>query len=385
MAFHLTGEWLAVATWDDGLTFGSTLWETARFSAEGAHRALKFSRDGTRLGFAPTREEAGLMEVAIPFAFRAWKSDAGPEESFNLAISDDGKWAVTTSATKAHLWDTTARVKVDSRSLPAKAIWVEPLFQSSNQCVYVSAASFGVRRWTLAKAPDGRLRFGEERTICETNGFMAQRFAFDGRSLVVGDYRQRPPTISLWLDGDPTRARKLAGDQPITGYRLVPGTRWAVTTSILESDVWLWDFETGERLRHLGLNGRASAEPSANGRWLVGRSREEFGVWEVGTWKRLTRWPARLDEASLTLFSSPDSRLLATYNPGGRFLLRELPSGEDLVLLTPPQPIPVQNFQFSPDSRRLLFMSNNGQMFDWNLSEIRQDLANLGLDWADRR
>ena len=170
----------------------------------------------------------------------------------------------------------------------------------------------------------------------------------------------------------------------MTGYRLVPGSRWAVTTSILESDVWIWDFETGQRLRNLGLDGRASAEPLANGRWLVARSREEFGVWEVGTWKRLTRWPARLDEASLTLFSSPDSRLLATYNPGGRFLLRELPSGEEVVLLTPPHSIPVQNFQFTPDGARLLFMSNNGQMFEWNLNEIRQDLARLGLDWPDR-
>ena len=39
MDFHPEGEWLAVATWDDALTCGSTEWDSARFSAEGAHRA----------------------------------------------------------------------------------------------------------------------------------------------------------------------------------------------------------------------------------------------------------------------------------------------------------------------------------------------------------
>lgn len=86
----------------------------------------------------------------------------------------------------------------------------------------------------------------------------------------------------------------------------------------------------------------------------------------------------------MTIFSTPDSRLLATYNPAGRFLLRELPSGEEVLLLTPPQPIPVQNFQFTPDGARLLFLSNNGQMFEWNLAEIRQQFARLGLDWSPK-
>ena len=384
MAFHPTREWLAVATWDDGLICGSAEWDNARFTVESAHRALAFSLDGRRLAYAPTREELGIMEVAMPSAFRTWQSGAGTEEAFKLVASDDGKWAVTTSATMAHLWDTTSRARVDSRALPAKAIWVEALFGPGNECVYVSAASFGVWRWTLTNGPDGRLRFGTAQLIGEESGFMTSRFANDRRSLVVGEHAGgRGPTMWLWPDADPKRARKLAGDFPMTGYAVVPGSRWALTTAIAQPDVWIWDFETGERLRRLGLAGRASSEPLANGRWVVARNRDEFGVWETGTWKRVAQWPARPDEASMTVYSSPNSRLLATYNASGRFVLRELPSGEELILLTPPQSIPVQNFQFSVDSARLLFVSNNGQMFDWDLSEIRRELAKLGLDWSD--
>ena len=385
MAFHPTREWLAVATWDDGLVFGSPEWDNARFTVESAHRVLSFSLDGRFLAYAPTREELGIMEVAMPSAFRAWQSDRGTEEAFRLVASEDGKWAVTTSATMAHLWDTIAGVKVDSRALPEKAIWVEAFFGPENQDVYVSAASFGVWHWRLTNGPDGRLRFGDARLTGENRGFMALRFANDGRSLVVGEHRgDGGPTMWLWPDADPQRARKLAGNFPMTGYGVVPHTRWAVTTAIAQPDVWIWDFETGERLRNLGLKGRASSEPLANGRWLVARNRDEFGVWETGTWKRVAQWPARPDEASMTIYSSPDSRLLATYNASGRFVLRELPGGKELILLTPPQSIPVQNFQFSADSTRLLFMSNNGQMFDWDLREIRHELAKLELDWPDR-
>jgi eukaryotic-like serine/threonine-protein kinase len=384
MAFHPTREWLAVATWDDGLVFGSTEWDNARLTVESAHRALSFSLDGGRLAYAPTREELGIMEVAMPSAFRAWQSDTGTEEAFKLVLSEDGKWAVTTSATMAHLWDTIAGVKVDSRALPEKAIWVEAFFGPENEYVYVSAASFGVWQWKLTDGPDGRLRFGDARLTGENRGFMALRFANDGRSLVVGEHRgDGGRTMWLWPDADPKRARKLAGGFPMTGYGVVPHTRWAVTTAIGQPDVWIWDFETGERLRNLGLDGRASSDPLANGRWLVARNRDEFGVWETGTWKRVAQWPARPDEASMTIYSSPNSRMLATHNASGRFVLRELPGGKELILLTPPQSIPVQNFQFSAESKRLLFVSNNGQMFDWDLSEIRRELAKLKLDWPD--
>jgi hypothetical protein len=116
---------------------------------------------------------------------------------------------------------------------------------------------------------------------------------------------------------------------------------------------------------------------------VVAKTAEEFGVWEVNSWKRLARWPARPDETPMNILTSPDSRLLATHNPSGRFVLRALPNGKELLLLTPPQAIPVQYHQFSPDSNRLRFMGNNGQIFEWDLLAIRQELARLGLDWPE--
>jgi hypothetical protein len=266
---------------------------------------------------------------------------------------------------------------------------VEVLFGAGNECIYVSAAGFGVRRIGLTNAPDGQLQFNDERTLGDPNSFLTVASVDDGRSLIVTENHPRlkadakGPTVWLWPDADPQRARRLAGDFPLLGYRQIPRTRWGLTTAQITPDVWIWDFDRGERIANLGLTGRSSSAVTRNGRWIVARTREEFGVWEVGSWKRLTRWPARSDEASMNLFTSPDSRLIATHRAGGRFVLRQVPTGEDLLELDPPQPISIQYHQFSPNSTRLLFMDNNGRMFDWDLREIRGELAKLGLDWSD--
>jgi hypothetical protein len=62
-------------------------------------------------------------------------------------------------------------------------------------------------------------------------------------------------------------------------------------------------------------------------------------------------------------------------------MLRELPNGHEVLLLPPPYAIPIQHFQFTPDSTRLLFVGNSGQMFDWDLREIRLELEKLKLEW----
>ncbi|HXG47313.1 MAG TPA: serine/threonine-protein kinase [Methylomirabilota bacterium] len=389
LAFHPTSDRLAVATWQSGLVWGPLRAPGQRLFIEGAFRALRFSTDGTRLGYAPARDELGVLEVVAPATLHEWRRHSpATEDSFTLAASADGRWVATISSTALRLWDADRRKEIDSRPTPRKGVWAEVLFGPSNECLYYSNPSFGVRRVTLTNAADGGLRLGEERLVGEPRGFIATRFAPDGRSLVVGDHRRVmqgervPLTVWLWPEADPARARKLADGFPLNGYRPLRGGRFAVTTHQLEPDVWIWDFESGQRLRSLGIPMPVSSEPTQNGRWLVTRTTQGFAVWEVGTWKRLSQWPARADEAPpMNIFSSPDSRMIGTHNPGGRFVLRELPGGNELLLLTPPHPISVQHYQFSPDSTRLFYLSGNGRLFDWDLAQIRAELAKLHLDW----
>jgi hypothetical protein len=222
------------------------------------------------------------------------------------------------------------------------------------------------------------------RAIGPTNRFLTVGFAYDGRSLVVTENQGGSSSglvAWLWPDADPGRARKLASDHPLLGYIVVPGSRWAMTTALVAPDVSIWNFDTGERVHALGLGARSSGKPSPNGRWLVAKTADEFGVWEVGTWKALVRGVGQSDETPMNLVCSPDSRIFVTHTPGGRFVLRGLPDGREIIRLTPPQSIPVQSHQFTADGGRLIFMGNNGELFEWNLPELRRELGALGLDW----
>jgi WD40 repeat protein len=217
-------------------------------------------------------------------------------------------------------------------------------------------------------------------------------FASDGRSLIVAEHhRQRsndriPPTVWLWPDGNPATARKLAEGVPLVGYRIVAGSPWAVTTDRVTPDVWIWNFETGEQMRSLGIPVQVNSEPIANGRWVATRTSKEFCVWETGTWRAISRWPARPDEQDNgSIISSKDGRLLATSTADGSLVLRELPTGTDLIRLIPPHSLAAREWVFSPDCKRLIIVLRNGQVVEWDLAELRRELAKLGLDWRNSR
>ena len=131
---------------------------------------------------------------------------------------------------------------------------------------------------------------------------------------------------------------------------------------------------------------QVNSEPTANGRWIATRTSKEFCVWETGTWRVLSRWPARPEEQdSGSIISSKDSRLLATDAADGAFVLRELPHGTELVRLIPPHSLAAREWLFSPDSNRLIIVTRNGQVVEWDLAELRRELAKLKLDWKISR
>lgn len=65
-------------------------------------------------------------------------------------------------------------------------------------------------------------------------------------------------------------------------------------------------------------------------------------------------------------------------------MVRYLPSGEELMTLSPSHAMQLASWGFSPDSKRLFVMQKNGEVCDWNLSELRRELRELGLDWHEK-
>src|SRR6185295_17509262 len=108
---------------------------------------------------------------------------------------------------------------------------------------------------------------------------------------------------------------------------------------------------------------------------------EEFAVWEVGTWRKVSRWVAPEESASPALIASPDSKWLASGTPNGRISLRRLPEGSEVVTLSPPQRLRPADWAFSRDSKRLFILLQTGHIWAWDLPELKQQLVELGLAW----
>jgi WD40 repeat protein len=392
LAFSEASRSLIAATWNDQLVWGSTPTKEFRLTVPGAHRALRFASDGRKLGYAPSTDELGLLEAVTPSVWHAWQMTSAPALlCFSIDISTDGRWVVASAVDGLHLWDTERRAEVASHPVPVKPWWM-PAFFGPDASIYYSSATFGVRRVELihtnALHGQSRIQFGSDQQLSAPRDYMALGLAADGRSVIIGENRRQsmndrtPPTIWVWPDGNPSAARKLAEAFPTVGYRTIPGSPWAVTTDRIVPDAWIWNFETGGRVRSLGIPVQVNSEPTRNGRWLATRTRQELAVWEIGTWRAISRWPARPDEQdSGDIISSKDSRLLATDTSDGAIVLRELPGGAELMTLTPPRPLAVRHWTFSPDGARLIVLARNGQVVEWDLTELRRELAKMGLDW----
>jgi hypothetical protein len=78
---------------------------------------------------------------------------------------------------------------------------------------------------------------------------------------------------------------------------------------------------------------------------------------------------------------SPDGRMMARTLDGHKIQLLETATSKILATLEAPEALNLGRFQFSPDGTRLAAMEMNQQVQLWDLRLLRQDLAQMNLDW----
>jgi WD40 repeat protein len=388
LIFHPDGQSLALADWGGELIWGSLQGHGFRLRTEAAQRALDFSADGKRIAYSPSRDELAMLELAQPQVLREWTPLSEPvRNTYAIAVSSDGRWVATGTDTKIQLWDAENRREIASHKLPADHWWMTAMFGPDDASLYYGAFSFGVHRVQLVRGEAGQLRFGADEMISKGNDFLPLGFAADGHSLIVSQNRRTakndriPHTVWYWPQANSADARKLVQDYPLVGFRAISGP-WAVSADLISPDATIWNIDTGQRVRMLGINLPVSCEIAPNGRWLITRTRDELVVWEVGTWKPLSRCPVAAEEqASSWVVASPDSRLLINRTGRGELILRHLPSAEKLLTLPAPRSGQVFDFRFHPSANRLFVLLKNGRLFEWHFGPLREQLARLNLDW----
>jgi WD40 repeat protein len=127
---------------------------------------------------------------------------------------------------------------------------------------------------------------------------------------------------------------------------------------------------------------------SPDGRWLVVSSNGSLAIYEVGTWQELRKLSLDVPGFTQVAFSS-DMRLMAVTSLH-EVTLYEPATFDVLAVLSPPRetqlsasyPEGASALCFSPDSSRLAVGSVDGTIYVWDLRRIREQLAQMGLDWA---
>jgi WD40 repeat protein len=218
------------------------------------------------------------------------------------------------------------------------------------------------------------LRFYAGKMLCYAT------LSLDGRHLAVP---HEPEGESLIFDlQDPSAKPVVLHPHPMVDrIAISPDGHWAATSSWHNSLVKVWDARSGDLERTLPMPARTTAAFSPDGRWLA-TSTTEYQLWEVGTWQPKGPPVPGLEVAewNFTAFS-PNGRVMARTMEGYNIQLLETSTEKPLATLEAQASSGVSTFQFSPDGSHLAAQQRDRQVQLWDLRLIRQELAELHLDW----
>jgi WD40 repeat protein len=180
---------------------------------------------------------------------------------------------------------------------------------------------------------------------------------------------------------EPAKARRLGTHEDLFGVALSPDGRWAASAGGGDT-VCVWDVARGtlvRRLAHRQEYGGVVFSP--DGRRLVTGVQSDFRFWEVGSWKRQARLPR--DPRSLFSFVAftRDGRLLALAHDRNRIHLHNAVTLRHLATLEVPGQANLTGLSLSPDGTRLAAATEHNLIALWDLRKLRQELANLDLDF----
>ena len=232
--------------------------------------------------------------------------------------------------------------------------------------------------------PSETIRLGKPRLLStataevDTNLLIQAALSRDGRHLAVA-HESEDESFVFDLQDPVAKPVVLKPHPRVCRIAISPDGRWVATASWHNSFVNVWDARSGKSVRTLQMPDRSEVAFSPDGLWLA-TSTTEYQLWKVGSWE--PRGPPKpgygVPGRTFTAFS-PDSRVMARTIGGNRIQLLETATERPLATLEAPGGIVTGLFAFSPDGTRLAARYLDVQL--WDLRLIRQELAQMGLDW----
>jgi serine/threonine protein kinase/WD40 repeat protein len=368
VAFTPDGEFVVSSGWEGKLRLWH--WRTGeQVLSRTGDSHLWFGPDG----FLMVREgnRLGVAEPVVGRECRTLVRQSSPGKEMRYgqaAVHPDGRLLAVGMSDGVHLWDLETGDEVahlGTTVLGGLAFAPDALVTNGPAGLFV---------WPIPRdrQPDMTWQIGPPRFL-SAGTFMNISASADGRLIA-----QPVPGGALVLHRDhPGRATRLRPQDDVRGTLLSPDGRFVATCSFGgRGGVKVWETECGEVVKELPLGILTHAAFSPDGKWLAVRGREGGRLLTVDTWEErpVPEWR----EAAF----SPDGNVLALETGQGVIRLLDPATGREYARLADPHQNVSSWLGFTPDSTRLVGVSEEGQAIHvWDLRLIRAGLAGLGLDW----
>jgi serine/threonine protein kinase/WD40 repeat protein len=371
--FNHRGNRVASWAWDGTMR----LWDVASARELMQDRNVKligkqFGPHDQSLGYVSEQRELGVWRLHDRGPLRVLESVVRARNGVRFGRGFASLLASST-AEGIEFWDADDGRLVESLSLGPSADAVI----RGNGSELVTSGAQGVWRWSI-------LWQGDQMVIRRTKQLLAgaaHELDVDANQRRLLARRSGHATI-LDLEATNIAARTVATHPQIYRARISPDARFAVTTAWHGSGVWVWDCETGERVRDL-MPGEDTATVafSRSGSHLAVSTGPEQVIWRTSDWTEIHRqklphdqsWPGPVE-------FSPDQTLLVSLANRQALRFTRTADWETVAVFECPDMTTITGLSFSDDGRYLAVHADH-QLQVWDVLALRARLQQLGLDW----